>query len=176
MDFYLDTGTIYGRIDHNDKVLNPICIAFFRKFSFKSNNFFTTKYIVEDELNNVRFKRTLGLPKTGREVERRARLILQTINNVEYSQHGVFKPLSSELELFLFNTAEKKSPKDHDAKLLANAYLWEKSVSNLQTPHFVTTDGIDISNNKNEIQTIAEKHLAQKTGLFISYVKALLNN
>ncbi len=176
MDFYLDTGTIYGRIDHNDKVLNPICVAFFRKFPFKSNNFFTTKYIVEDELNNVRFKRTLGLPKTGREIERRARLILQSVNNVEYSQHNAFKPLSIEIESFLFKAAEKKTPKDHDAKLLANAYLWELFESNLQTPHFVTTDGKDINNNKNEIQVIAEKHLAQKTGLFIAFVAALLNN
>jgi hypothetical protein len=179
MDFYLDTGTIYGRIDHNDKVLNPICVAFFRKFPLKLNNFVTTKYIIEEELNNVRFKRTLGLPKTGREIERRARLIMQMINDVEYSQQNVFKPLSSEIESFLFNTpenAEKKSPKDHDARLLANAYLWEKNGSNLQTPHFVTTDGIDINNNKHQIQAIAEKHLAQKTGLFIAYVKALLNN
>ncbi|MHB8164700.1 MAG: hypothetical protein ACYDDV_10250 [Methanoregula sp.] len=176
MDFYLDTGTIYGRIDHTDRELNPCCISFFRKFPFKSNNFFTTKYIVEEELSNVRFKRTQGLPKTGREVERRARLILQGINNVEYSSHCVFKPLSGELESFLISAAENGSPKDHDAKLLTNAYLWEKNMSNLQKPHFVTTDGKDINNNKDEIQSIAEKHLACKTGLFIAFVKALLNN
>jgi hypothetical protein len=175
MDFYLDTGTIYGRIDHNDEDLNPCCISFFRKYPFNNHKFFTTKYIVKAELDNVRLKRTLGLPKVGREVERRARLLLENITDIEYSSHEKFKPLSGELEAFLLSAAAQKTPKDHDAKLLTHAYLWEKNMANLQNPHFVTTDGLDINNNKTTIQSIAEKHLACKTGLYISFVKSLLN-
>jgi hypothetical protein len=175
MDFYLDTGTIYGRIDHTDVQLNPCCISFFRKYPFNSNNFFTTKYIVKAELDNVRLKRTQGLPKVGREVERRARLILEDIRDIEYSSHGIFKPLSAELEAFLISAAENKTPKDHDAKLLTHAFLWENDMADLQTPHFVTTDGIDINNNRDEIRSIAEKHLTCKTGLYIAFVKSLLN-
>jgi hypothetical protein len=176
MDFYLDTGTIYGRIDHTDIELNPCCINFFRRYPFNAHNFFTTKYIVKGELDNVRLKRTRGLPKIGREVERRARLLLEKITDIEYSQNEIFKPLSSELEAFLLSAATPTTtPKDHDAKLLAHAYLWEKNMSGLQNPHFVTTDGIDINNNRRNIQLIAEKHLSCKTGLYIAFVKSLLN-
>lgn len=172
MDFYLDTGVIYGRIDHNDP-FNPICIDFFRIHPFNGNNFHTTKYIVEKELENVRFKRTLGLPKVGREIERRARLLLKQIKNVEFSAHPSYKLIFTELETMLLSYSKKKKPKEHDAKLLSNAYIWD-ATSPLIDPHFITIDDEDIAQNKVEIQKIAEKHLLYKAKIIIALINTLI--
>lgn len=175
MEFFLDTGVIYGRIDHND-IFNPTCIRFFREYPLNLNYFCTTKYIVEAELSNVRLKRTQGLSKTGREIERRARMLMERINNVEFSSHKKYKPIKIDIHAFLIQKAATQKPKDNDSKLLTHAYLWEFNTSSLRDPYFVTTDSGDIVQNREDIRTIAEKHLCCSTKLVIELVSAIVRS
>ena len=55
-------------------------------------------------------------------------------------------------ELLLRRRPESdQNPKDRDAHLLTNAFLWDNKNQELHNPHFITTDNKDIKKNEKEL-------------------------
>jgi hypothetical protein len=175
IDFFLDTGVVFGHNYPKDPHY-PECLEFFKKFKIKEHNFYSTRYILERELNKIRSERTNGIVRLIRLIDQRARLILPNIIDIQYSTHPSYKMLYTELLTYLVTNRIDDSPKDHDAVLLTNAHIWDLETTNLVKPHFMTVDSKDIgeTTHKRDIQAIVNIRLSNQTRLKIELVSAMV--
>jgi len=155
MDFFLDTGPIYGYLTPSD-AHHKKCIHFFKLYPLEFHNYCTTKRVIKKELGNIRRKRLEGQSKTGRLIERRAKYVLSRIRDVDHSEHGLFTPLFKCILTLLEQRKQDNNPKDRDADLLANAFLWDYLNPELDNPEFMTTDNKDIRRNREALVSVAE--------------------
>ncbi len=176
MDFFLDTGPIYGYLATNDRSHHRDCAKFFKDYPFDIHNYYTSKIIIEKELKNVRNKRLCGADQLARLVEQRARVVLSSISDVNYSGHALFKPLFSWILKLLDNRKTDTNPKDRDAGLLTNAFLWDKQTTDLYNPNFMTIDERDIGNNRNDITATAYQCLGTQPRLKIYLVREIVRS
>lgn len=174
MDFFLDTGPIYGWSATNDKSHHQDCATLFRMYPVNLHEYYTTKSIVKEELKNLRTKRLSGVDQLVRLFERRCREILSKINDADYTRHPEYHPLSQKILEYLDQIKKDVNPKDRDAALLANAFLWDKETAELYLPTFLTLDQHDIGNNQMEIKNIAEGVLKRKSALQIVLVREIV--
>ncbi|HII06350.1 MAG TPA: hypothetical protein HA349_03240 [Methanotrichaceae archaeon] len=147
MDIFLDTGPIFGNVDHEDK-FHPICISFYKEYPLDKHNFCTTHYIVNKELKNIldnrQKKGNLRVKKTIRLIGQLSREMLSKIGDVDYRSHSTFPPLYGNINAFLEARKQDSNPKDRDAILLTNAFLWDRFAMRCLQPKFFTTDKRDI--------------------------------
>ncbi|MDG6249620.1 hypothetical protein [Methanocalculus sp.] len=155
MDFFLDSGLIYGLVDERDRHRTRIQI-FFEYLDFDSHNFVSTRRVVDRELKNIRRKRTEGVSREEREYQRMWTHLLDIIGDVDYIEHYLFDRLFPNIREVLENNKQDDNPKDRDADLLSNAYLWDYHRDELDTPQFVTIDRNDIIRNQHEIKNAAD--------------------
>jgi hypothetical protein len=176
MDFFLDTGPIYGFLATNDRSHHRDCAKFFRDYPLGIHNYYTSKIIIEKELQNVRRKRLCGADQLLRTVEQRARVVLSSICDVDYRNHALFKLLFSEILDLLDSKKTDANPKDRDAGLLANAFLWDQQMIELYNPNFMTIDERDIGNNRQDITDTADKCLCIQSRLKIYLVREIVRS
>jgi DNA-binding ferritin-like protein (Dps family) len=160
VDFFLDSGIIYGTLDDQKDWHRRRVKTFFRNFDFKNHNFTTTKRVATEDFQNVRRKRTEGITTLEREYQRAWAEILKLINDVDYFEHHLFDYLLKNVLEILERNKLNGNPKDRDADLLTNAYLWVYDKNDLNLPQFVTIDGNDIIRNRHEIKNKANECLS----------------
>jgi hypothetical protein len=153
MDLFLDTCVIFGWC-YNDDDFNPICSDFIKQYPNAGNNYYTTRYITDKEINELKNSRLHGRTRLIRLLENRAKILVPRITDIQYSTHVFFKNISSHIEALLLAKRTDNKRKDHDAILLTNAHIWDHMNQQLTTPHFVTLDANDIVKNRTDIQTI----------------------
>lgn len=169
MDLFLDSGLVYGFLDSNDSFHRRIT-RFFNFYDFDQHRYYTTKRVVQLEIKNIRRKRVWGGNKQEREFQRMLLEFVETITDIDFFNHHLFDRLFKVILEVLELRKKDTNPKEHDADLLTNAYLWDFSDGELDTPQFVTIDGNDISRNREEIKDEVETCLKCQTQLTITLV------
>lgn len=158
-DFFLDSGFIYGYIDFHDKVYHKSCKHHIQKFPFRDHNYNSVERIVESEVANVARKRKESGDIKSQQIVIRIQntvnalfRINKSINDIDYidSRKKEYSDLFDKInELLLKNRIPGDlDPKDNDAVLLTNAFLWDNENKALQSPSFLTTDNKDIKRNE----------------------------
>lgn len=175
MDFFLDTGPIYGFLDVNDISHHRDCADLFKAYPVDVHGYYTTKSIMKEELENLRRKRLSGAGQLLRLFERRCREILSMIRDADYTTHSEYPQLSHTILQLLDSVKNDANPKDRDAALLANAFLWEKETPGLYRPTFLTLDQRDIGDNRVEIKKIAGSLLCREPFLQIALVREIVS-
>lgn len=175
MDFFLDTGPIYGWADENDTSHHRDCAMLFKMYPVDVHGYYTTKSIVVDELKNLRRKRLSGTNQLIRLIERRCQEILSWIRDADYTEHREYPQMFQRIVTLLASMKSDANPKDKDASLLANAFLWESKTPGLYRPSFLTIDQQDIGNNRMEIKKIAEEFLSRESALQILLVREIVS-
>lgn len=145
MEFFLDTGVIFGDCDPKDDHSNE-CEIFFRKYPMQRYDFYTTKK-VKDELKDLKRRRREERPdKIYRKIEQ---LIERKLDNMEhitdYSKHANFQRIASAI----VDIVNRNFP---DVKIVTNAIIWSYEYDSLDNPTFVTIDFKDIARNSSEIK------------------------
>lgn len=175
MDFFLDTGPIYGWAATNDTSHHRDCVTLFKMYPVDVHGYYTTKSIVVNELKNLRRKRLSGASQFIRLIERRCHEMLSVIKDADYTGHPEYPQLSQRIVTLLASMKRDVNPKDKDAALLANAFLWESETPGLYSPAFLTIDQQDIGNNRVEIKNIAEESLGRKSTLQILLIREIFS-
>lgn len=174
MNFFLDTGPIFGFCNPDDKRHHKSCTKFFTKHPLDIKNHYTVKKVIEVELNNLRDSRLEeNQSAPARDIERKLESVLKLIINSDYQHCPQFNEIFKDLNYFLEMNKGDSNPKDRDAKILAHAFLWDHQNPLLQKPHFITVDRIDICDNRMDIKSIVTKHLAT-TRMSIFSVKEMV--
>jgi hypothetical protein len=172
-DLFLDSGIIYGSIDRSDETWHNPCKDHFRKFPRNKNNYFSVKRIVDMEIDNVgRNRKRSGFIKS----DRILRSIVQTaqawfnnkeISDIDYinSNKERYDVLYNIIHKLLLERRSDQNPKDRDAHLLTNAFMWDSENRALHNPHFITIDYADIKKNENELVSEASNCLGTAPSL-----------
>lgn len=180
MNFFLDSGPIYGKVDLNDRY-HPICKKFYKKYPLNQHYFCTTHRIANDELDNIRSKRWLDGPnksqKVSRIIEQLARTLLSQIADIDYrNSHSEFSTLYNNIHTFLDGRKRDTNPKTHDAVLFTNALLWDQSDAALVNPIFLTVDKKDFYDNKDDLIPYADALLTETVRLNIHLPSDFVNS
>lgn len=173
MDLFLDTGIIFGWCYTSDD-FHSICSDFIKQYPNAGHNYYTTKYIVEREINELKIARLQARTKLIRLLENRAKMLVPQINDIQFSTHPFFKNISSQIEALLLVRRTDNKRKDHDAILLTNAHLWDYTSQQLVDPHFITLDDNDIVKNRSDIRIIVIRHIGGIPRLNIELVHSMV--
>jgi hypothetical protein len=169
IDFFLDSGIIYGQCDHSDPYYKG-CSNHLKNYPYGTHHYCAVKRIALKEVKNIRInKRTRpgGNPHKACRMEA-ARIIqevnglfeLDKIKDVDYKGiHASFEVLYNKIHSYLEENKKDNNKKDMDADILTNAFIWDKEMGILYKPHFVTIDIGDIISNKGALITNANDYL-----------------
>jgi hypothetical protein len=158
-DLFLDSGIIYGDIDLSDETWHAPCHDHFKKFPRKIHNYYSAKRIIDEEIHSVsKRRRRDGLIKS----DKILRLIVMKgkalfdnneIKDIDYinSKKEIYDTLFKIINSLLLRKRTDGNPKDRDAHLLTNAFLWDNENRSLHNPHFITIDYTDIKKNEKEL-------------------------
>lgn len=176
MDFFLDTGPIFGYSNPNDRVHYKDCNSFFNKYGFGSSRYYTIKETVEDEIDNIRdkYRESGDYSYVSRDIELKIKALIRQINDVDHRSHVSYKDLFSDLHHFLEVNKIDTNLKDRDACILSNSFLWDYEDKTLTKPHFVTVDNADIAYHRTELKDLAKKRLKQPVNMMIFTVKEMV--
>ena len=155
MDLFLDTCVIFGWCYAKDDFF-PVCTNFIKQHPNAGNEYYTTHYIVKQEINDLKISRLQGRSKLIRLLEGRAKLLIPKINDVQCSTHALFHDIFDQIHALLLARRTDEKRKENDAKLLTNAHIWDHAEAQLNCPHFVTLDENDIVKNRTDIQAIVK--------------------
>jgi len=169
MDLFLDTGIIFGWCYTSDD-FHSICSDFIKQYPNAGHNYYTTKYIVEKEISELKIARLQTRKKLIRLLENRAKILIPNIQDIQFSTHPLYKDISSQIESLLLSKRTDTKRKDHDAILLANAHIWDYSTQELMNPHFITLDDNDIVKNRGDIRIIVVRQTGEIPRLNIELV------
>lgn len=159
-DLFLDSGVIYGSLDFSDTTWHRPCKDHFKKFPRNKHTYFSVKRIIEEEIYSVgikRVERKLIKSKILRLIVLNGEALFNNkeINDIDYieADKEAYASLYRIIhELLLRRRPESDlNPKDRDAHLLTNAFLWDNKNQDLHNPHFITTDNKDIKKNEKEL-------------------------
>jgi hypothetical protein len=175
MDFFLDTGAIFGYVNPLDKKDNEICGKFFKIYPLDVNNHSTNKKGVSKEIQNIRRKRLSdGQNLAFRDMELKLKEICRQIKDVNCEKHPLYRNIFDELYHFLEISKVDESPKDRDAQLLSHAFIWSCDAT-IINPRFITVDEKDINRNKTDLKKIAAKRLMRSIGLNIFTIREVID-
>jgi hypothetical protein len=175
MDFFLDTGPIYGLSNPLSSHHNQ-CNNHFIKYKFEDHNYFAVKQLIQTEVQNIHRKRTSEEQDIEtRDIEKKIARILKLINDFNYDNNQQsFKTLFSELYHFFEINKTDDNIKERDSKILSNAFLWDHSNPALNRPRFLTVDESDISDNRSKLKMIANSCLNYETKIGIYTIKEMV--
>jgi hypothetical protein len=175
MDFFLDTGPIYG-FSNPLSCHNKQCNAHFSKYKFEDHNYYAVIRLLQTEVRNIHRRRTSNdQEKEIRDIERKISRLIKLLNNVDYEEyHPSFKTLFEDFYHFLETNKADENIKERDAKILTNAFLWDKSNSVLNKPKFLTVDETDISDNRTKLKGIANSRLEYEAKMGIFTIKEMV--
>jgi len=139
---------------YTDDNFYPVCSDFIKQHPNAGNNYYTTLYVVKQEIEDLKISRLHGRTKLVRLLEGRAKILIPRINDVQYSTHAFFHNIFNQIHTLLLARRTDGKRKDHDATLLTNAHVWDYVQSQLISPHFLTLDENDIVKNQTDIQAI----------------------
>ena len=174
MDLFLDTCVIFGWC-YTDDDFYPVCSDFIKQHPNAGNDYYTTEYIVRQEINDLKISRLHGRTKLIRLLERRANLLMPKIKDVQCSTHTLFHDMFDDVHQLLLARRTDNKRKDHDATLLTNAHIWDYVDTQLASPHFITLDENDIVKNQADIQAIVTRYTKGNPRLQIKLVDSMVN-
>jgi hypothetical protein len=169
MDLFLDTCVIFGWCYTKDGFF-PICTDFIKQYPNAGHTYYTTHYIVKQEIDNLKISRLQGRSKLIRLLEGRAKLLIPKINDIQCSTHAFFHDIFNQIHGLLLARRTDGKRKDNDAKLLTNAHIWDHVQPTLNRPHFITLDDNDIVKNRTDIQTIVSAFTQEQPRIQIELV------
>jgi len=169
MNFYLDTGVVFGYGYRDD----DFCIfseKLTKKFPPKKNNYYSNLYILNKELDNLYNYRIGHKPnRLVRMVQQKIKNLLEKINDLSYQKHSLYPSIYQEILRILETNKIDEKPKNYDSIHLTTAHIWDYDNDNLD-PYFVTTDRKDILENKDEIQNNVKNITNYECNLKIEYL------
>lgn len=171
MDIFLDTGVVFGWSFDEDR-FHSNAVSFVKKYPTKRNNYYSTKNILEIEVNKLTLERTNGLSRRIRKISQFYKQFCENIHDISCHSHKAYTHLRQEIYRFLSSKGNPK--KDYDAIYLTNALIWNGFTEKLVTPHFLTTDKNDIYNNKEYLATVGIACLNCKLDLKIEYLPNMI--
>ncbi|VVB62993.1 Uncharacterised protein [uncultured archaeon] len=171
-DFFLDTGIIFGQFDPKDPYFEG-SKNHLDKYSYIDHNYYAVKRITLKEVDNVsrrkirerpirrQFRQAIGLKAASIKIKVENLFSNNIVKDIDYDgTHASFNELYRILFGFLENHKKDNNPKDRDAKILANVFIWDKEIHELHNPHLVTIDRGDIVNNREGLKNEANKCLS----------------
>ncbi len=173
MDLFLDTCVIFGWC-YTDDDFYPICTDFIKQYPNAGHNYYTTQYIVKQEIDDLKISRLHGRTKLVRLLEGRAKILMPRITDIQYSTHSFFHDIFSQVHSLLIARRTDNKRKDNDAKLLTNAHIWDYVKPQLTDPHFITLDDNDIVKNRTDIQAIVTSYTQGIPRLQIELVHSMV--
>lgn len=173
MDLFLDTCVVFGWC-YTDDDFYPVCSDFIKQHPNAGNDYYTTHYIVKQELDELKLSRLHGRTKLIRLLEGRAKLLIPKINDVQCSTHTFFHDMFNQIHQLLLRRRTDGKRKDNDARLLTNAHIWDHIEQHLKLPHFVTLDENDIVQNRTDIQAIVTQFTRNTPRIKIELVHSMV--
>ena len=171
MDFFIDSGVVIGYADGGDPHFHEPCKSFVRKYPFGSNGYYSLKYLILQEIRETELKRREQRKKNIVKLfTQRAKIFLDQIQEVTNTTHASLKLLFNQIHAYLLAKRKDLKRKEHDARFLTSAFIWDYEDKTLATPHFITTDWCDICENKQDLTDIANKELSTSSSLNIQFV------
>jgi hypothetical protein len=168
LDIFVDTGVVFGW-SFDEDYFYPHAIVFVRKYPFKNNDYYSTKNILEIEINKIAPERTNGITRRLRKIMRFFKTFFDHITDVSQHMHPEYGHLRFQiLQVLVANGSHSK--KDRDSIFLTNAFIWDTIKEKLVTPHFITTDKNDIYANKIAIKSVVSSCLNCSPKLNIEYL------
>jgi hypothetical protein len=170
-DFFLDTGIIFGQFDSKDPYFEG-SKKHLDKYSYTDHNYYAVKRIALKEVDNVsrrkaregnirrQFHKAIGLKAASIKIQVE-NLFSENVKDINYEgTHTSFNELYRILFSFLENHKKDGNPKDRDAKILTNVFIWEKEMSELHNPYIVTVDRGDLVDNRDTLKKEANRCLS----------------
>jgi hypothetical protein len=169
LDIFVDTGVIFGYSSNGDTFF-PYCQKLFEGREFRDNKYYTTVGIVKREIERIKDARLQGFKNPIRLFILKASNTLEKLSDVSMGNHPKYRELTDNIHAFLLMVRKDKKRKQCDSILLSNSHLWSISYANLITPYFLTTDKIDIFDNRPKISQIASNCLSLQCPIEIDYI------
>lgn len=171
MDFFIDSGVVIGFSDQGDLTFHEPCKKFVKQYPIKTHGYFSLVYLIKEEIRDTELKRLIQRKKNIIKLfTQRAKRFCDDLKDIENTTHISFKHLFEKFHSYLLTVRKDRKRKEHDARFLASAFIWELEERKLITPHFITTDRGDISDNKKNITEIANNELSNISRLEIKFV------
>lgn len=170
-DFFLDTGIIFGQFDPRDPYYDG-SINHLENYTYIDHNYYAVKRIALKEVDNIsrrkardhsksrNFRKAVGLKAAQMKVNVES-LFLHKVKNIDYGipPHSSFNPLYKNLLGFLERNKKNNDPKDRDANILTNLFIWDKEIQELHNPQLVTIDKGDLVDNESKLKDEAKNCL-----------------
>ena len=169
-DIFVDSGIVFGFAWVDDKEWHIDCMRLIEMFPFEENNYHSTKDILKKEINNLGRIRIGERERVIRRINDRAKIFCEHMKHVAYPNHESFQSLFGDILSLLISRGEQFKVFNNDAIFLSNAHIWDNE-NDLVTPHFITTDKIDIYDNRDEIHAAVNSCLKCNSTLNIEYVR-----
>ena len=171
-DFFLDTGIIFGQFDSNDPYFEG-SKKHLAKYSYIDHNYYAVKRVALKEVDSVsrrkkregstrgQFRKSVGLKAASIKIKVENLFLNDIVKDIDYSgTHASFNDLYRILFQFLEDHKTDSNPKDRDAKILTNVFLWDKEIQELHNPHLITVDRGDFINNEDKLKFEANRCLS----------------
>jgi len=168
MDFYIDTGVVFGYGHKGDKFCS-YSEKLTKRYPIKNNNYCSNLDILNKELDNLHTRRLQSKTKLVRMVIHKTKIMVDKLNDLSYQSHELYPEVYQGIKKILENNKKDKNPKDYDTIHLTTACIWDYDCKDLD-PYFITTDRNDICNNKAEIYASVNNLTNSNCNLKIEYL------
>ncbi len=181
IDFFMDSGIVYGQFDSDDDYFNG-SIAHLAKYPYADHNYHAVKTMALKEVDNISrgktkgrpirhgFRRSMGLKAGTIRVKVENLFKEGKIKDVNYAgKHESFVKLNGILFVILKSNGDG-NPKDRDAFILTNVFIWDKEIKELINPCLITVDVTDFINNEEELRREANKCLSCESRFKLSLI------